>query len=128
MALNLPGVPAYGEPVLLTRMVSHQELTADVSKGYISGEPRCVLVVYGMDAVASQGFPTQCFCSLQAPTPVEVYYDSQSIGEGLGVCFTWRGAVPLEEGQSLLLHCKSGLGVSWSLTVWGAYYDLHMSG
>ena len=80
-------------------------------------------VILGCDLVASGSEPVQCFVNLQIPQGVQVYYDSQSTGEGLGVRFPWRGQIPLFYNDTLEVDVSSNASINWYITVWGLLWS-----
>jgi hypothetical protein len=77
-------------------------------------------LVLGIELIASGASPVQCFANFQVPSGSMVYYDSQSIGEGLGVRFVYRGqAVLLEDESMAVTFSATGGSPQWSLSAWG---------
>lgn len=76
-------------------------------------------LILGCDIVASGAEPVQCFVNLQVPAGQQIYYDSQSTGEGLGVRFPYRGQVPVLPNESFAVQVSSSAAITWYATVWG---------
>jgi hypothetical protein len=62
-----------------------------------------VIVLTGIDTTATQANPVQCFTNYSLGGSTIFYWESQSTGEGNGVTFSWRGALPLPFGQTLVV-------------------------
>jgi hypothetical protein len=102
------------------RFLSHTELS---SGNTVSVQPSLSnvgsVLVLGFDAVASGASPVQCFIDFQVPIGFQVFYDSQSSGEGNGVRFTWRGQAPLMFNERLATKFSSVSNITWTVSAWG---------
>jgi len=81
-------------------------------------------VVTGLDVTATQAEPVQCFvraaCDpIGASADAIFYWDSQSTGEGNGVWFSWRGALPLFAEDALVIEGDSGSSITWGWVAFG---------
>lgn len=102
------------------RLISYAVTSSGGTVTYDTGpEPAPLAIILGCDIVASGSEPIQCFVNLQIPTGIQVYYDSQSTGEGLGVRFPWRGQIPLADGEDVSVQFSSSGSINWYVTVWG---------
>jgi hypothetical protein len=86
------------QPLWLPRLIldENADLTTTVT---FSNDPVPAgqqLEVDGVDVVVSGTEPTQVSCAMSTAHGSQFFYDSQSLGEGLGVNFSWRGALPLQ--------------------------------
>lgn len=103
-----------------SRCISATSSTASQSFDFLGAAAAAgTTLVMGMDVVASGAEPVQCFCALQLPRGVTVFYDSQSTGEGLGVRFTWRGQIPIGGTDEGSVVVRSSGTIPWAVTVWG---------
>jgi hypothetical protein len=71
-----------------------------------------------IDAVAFNANPVQCFFHVQlipvgASDGPAFYYDSQSTGEGNGVWFSWRGALPVLFEEQVFFEATSSATIDW---------------
>jgi hypothetical protein len=81
-------------------------------------------IVTGIDFTATQAEPVQCFLAAElwinggtsGPT---FYYDSQSTGEGNGVWFSWRGAIPLAPTDAIGIIATSASNIVWGGVIFG---------
>jgi hypothetical protein len=81
-------------------------------------------IITQLDYTATQAMPVQCFFAAEVwrnggtsgPT---FYYDSQSTGEGNGVWFSWRGALPLAPNDALAVVASSVSAIVWGGVVSG---------
>ena len=64
-------------------------------------------VITNIDSVAKGSSGQQQFCDYLLSPGGDFYHDSQSIGEGGGVWFSWRGALPMYNGDELVLSLQS---------------------
>jgi hypothetical protein len=83
-------------------------------------EPGSTSVLTQVDAVAYNAEPVQCWfhASMFASgsgAELAFYYDSQSTGEGLGVWFSWRGALPFHGADALQVYATSSGSITWSV-------------
>lgn len=84
-------------------------------------------VLTGLDFTASEAQPVQCFFAAQlwlngntfGPT---FYYDSQSAGEGLGVWFSWRGAITLNTNDAVGIVATSAANIVWGGVLFGVQF------
>lgn len=76
-------------------------------------------IILGMDATAWGTSPDQCFAQFYVPTSTSVWYDSQSIGEGLGIRFTWRGQIPIGTSETVSFYFNAASATNWAVSVWG---------
>lgn len=123
-AVFVPGGPYLPPGSLPFRpMANDEEGTSSLSSIYTNATP-ALMVIAGIDVTAQNGSAAgPLFCSCAIGTAV-FYWDSQSIGEGGGVTFSWRGAHMLFPDETLTvdLECPSG-GVDkmstlcWALAV-----------
>jgi hypothetical protein len=77
------------------------------------------LVITQIDGVARNANPVQCFfyayvLPVGTSAGCTFYYDSQSTGEGNGVWFSWRGALPLALSDQLIIASVSSATIQWS--------------
>jgi hypothetical protein len=102
------------------RLISHKEnSTGNTTTVKPSLSNVGAVLVLGFDAVASGSEPIQCFIDFQIPTGFQVFYDSQSTGEGNGVRFTWRGQAPLMFDEQLSTTYSSSGAIEWTVNAWG---------
>jgi hypothetical protein len=78
-----------------------------------------VLLVQGIDVCAYGAQPVHCFANLVSPLGYTFWWDSQSTGEGLGVRWNWRGAIPVRYFQSLTFSATADANISWGGVMWG---------
>lgn len=81
-------------------------------------------LILGIDWTATQDEPVQCFTHLLYAGSFLFYWDSQSTGEGLGVRWSWRGALPLAQGQVIQVIGTSSSAIEWS----GSWFGLLVPG
>lgn len=89
-------------------------------------------VITGIDFVAWNAQPVQCFFRAEhwnysATFGAAFYYDSQSTGEGNGIWFSWRGALPLAPTDTLNCVGTSASNITWGGKVFGIiapYYGM----
>ena len=81
--------------------------------------PNSTLVVQGIDATAIHAEPVQCWVDFFALDVNSMMHDSQSTGEGLGVTFSWRGALPLGYNAEVKCVCHASAPILWAVTIWG---------
>lgn len=117
---EVPSSNLWFEGAYALRLVSHSETSTGGSVTFDTGDnPSPRPIILGVDFVASGFEPIQCFVNLQVPTGIQVYYDSQSTGEGLGVRFPWRGQIPVLDGEDVTAEFSSSGTINWYVTVWG---------
>ena len=120
-AVFVPGGPYLPPGTFPLRLFSaNYSAVASATTTFIN-EVNALVIIAGIDAVATNGSaagPVYTDFFLQG---VDFYHDSQSIGEGQGVTFSWRGAHLLEPGEQLdaQMVCISGEIDSMSAVGWG---------
>lgn len=80
-------------------------------------------VVLGIDLTMT-GVDTigPCFCSFAIGGHI-FYWDSQSTGEGLGITFGWRGQIPIQKGDVLIIAAdQPSTDLVVSSIAWGYCY------
>lgn len=93
--------------------------TADFEFSYENSTPGILAVITSIDAVAQGSSPVQCFCQFLIEPNIGFFYQSQSVGEGLGVYFSWRGWLPLYYLKSVGVKATSAAAEIWSCTISG---------
>ena len=108
--------------------IANNVIAAGIHGAYTNNTLGTMPVLTGLDGVASNANPIQCFFWAQSTgspnVPCQFYYDSQSTGEGNGVWFSWRGALPMPFGTELELFGNSSGTSNWSVTAWGCVIPL----
>lgn len=98
------------------------ELAGSLDSTYEFTTEQVVYVVCGIDATATTTDPTQVQMDFSLSSTGSFYHDSQSEGEGLGVNFSWRGALPMFSFETLEIHGQIISGESptlWACVAWG---------
>jgi hypothetical protein len=88
----------------------------------LSGLDQALWVVQGVDLVIKAGdSPSHWFVEFGYGVGQRFYYYSQSIGEGLGIYFAWRGSIALSPSVAFFVnaHEDGGLVDDWSWSAWG---------
>lgn len=81
-----------------------------------------LVIVEGIDLVVQDETDTQWFASFCVnATDNAFYYDSQSIGEGNGVYFPWRGSLTLYPGDELIAQATGGSEAGGSCQAYGTF-------
>jgi hypothetical protein len=100
------------------RIITVSATSSAVSGTWTNSDLGCTFVLTGIDATATQAEPIQCFFDAQlvynTSEIATFYWDSQSTGEGNGVWFSWRGAIPLALGEGLNLNGTSSGTIVWA--------------
>lgn len=104
------------------RMLAHSVAATASDDTFFTNSHGGVMIVQCVDAVASQnGSSTPQLAVYYDIAGHRFYFDSQSIGEGEGIRFTWRGGHVLRPGDQLGVHFYViGAGVcDWSVVATG---------
>lgn len=101
------------------RMMNFTDTTASGSKTLALAAPDSPHILLGVDVVASEDEPIQCFFHIDTHLGGAFYYDSQSTGEGLGVYFAWRGMWRLYPTDNVTIFYSSSAVITWSGIAWG---------
>lgn len=119
--LTIPSSNALTEGHFGGLFLIHTATTSSFTYTYNPPEAAAMSYVLGVDMVAARAtVTTQCFCDMYILTSA-FYHDSQSIGEGGGVTFSWRGQIPLISGQTLTVDGESDSDAHWSVVAWGIW-------
>lgn len=120
-ALSVPSSNALPAKHFGLRLISYHTSAAGFLQSYSPGWGGAMTYCLGIDVTAVQGTsPEQTFVDMLINGSC-FYHDSQSIGEGAGVTYSWRGQLPISTGETLTVIGTSADTENWSCVAWGIW-------
>lgn len=125
--MSLPSAPAVGPSgETIAHLMNWGGPTTSTSFTFsaVNSDAATLWLVTQIDVTATQANPVTCFCgfqfrSLGGSTGPYFYWDSQSAGQGNGVRWFWRGAMPLGPTDGVAVVCSSSANIVWGGVISG---------
>lgn len=120
--LSLP-LPTFGTPYILGNF---NALTSGETFTFSYGLAG-VFILLGVDWAATIEEPVQCWTGLELNSHGYFWWDSQSTGEGLGVRWQWRGALPMRDGDVFGVYFDAAASINVAGVLWGVVGDWQLA-
>lgn len=120
--LALP-IENHGKPAILGEWATTG--TSTTQTYHNAGGLQAILL--GVDWTATNANPVQCFAHLTyQPSGATFFWDSQSTGEGNGVRWQWRGALPIPVGYGVDCVTTASATIVLCGVMWGVILDTYV--